>query len=66
MAHQCIQGINVKLWRYSQKDPCENPINASAPKILVKDQDGKFHLINSSSGNGTVEYGGKKYYENIY
>ena len=40
--------------------------NYSAPNILVKDKDGNFHYIPINQGFGTIEYGGRKYYENIY
>ncbi|QPB43226.1 hypothetical protein [Rodentibacter haemolyticus] len=56
----------VRLWGKPQKDQNGNLINTSAPNILIRDKDGKFHLRNSSSGNGIFEYGGRKYYENIY
>lgn len=56
----------IKLWGELRKDQNGIAINDSAPKILVRDRDGQFHLINSSPGNGNFESGGKKYYENIY
>ncbi|WP_386695907.1 hemagglutinin repeat-containing protein [Lonepinella sp. MS14435] len=59
-------GKYTKLWGEPRKDQNGTSINDSAPKILVRDQDGNFHLINSTSGNGIFEYGGKKYYENVY
>ncbi|WP_131978668.1 hypothetical protein [Cricetibacter osteomyelitidis] len=56
----------VRLWGEPKKDQNCKLINTSAPNILIRDKDGKIHLRNSSSGNGTFEYGGRKYYENIY
>ena len=49
-----------------QLDKKDNVINKSAPKILVKDSDGKFNLIDNQFLNEPFNVGGKKYHENIY
>ena len=56
----------IRLWGIPQLDKKDNVINKSAPKILVKDSDGKFNLIDNQFLNEPFNVGGKKYHENIY